>query len=148
MIIIFCGIPGSGKSTIARGVAKALQKLGKSYRLFVSDKIPGRLYKQIPKILKENLGKVDYILLDATFYKKKWRDMVFKLARGEKILTVYIYAPLKTCLKRNKNRQPRIPEKVVHIMHREMEKPRHPDFSINTNKIKPKEAISRILWKI
>ncbi len=70
MVIIFCGVPGSGKSTIAKLLKEKLEKSGKT-RIFVSDKVSGKVYKRIFKWLKENIGKADYILIDATFYKKE-----------------------------------------------------------------------------
>jgi len=155
MVIIFCGVPGSGKSTIARALAKKIKKLG-SYKILISDKVSGRVYEKISEFLKENLGKVDYILIDATFYKKKWRDMVYKLAKagGQKALTVYLHCSLDTCISRNKMRKPHIPEKAIYIISHQMEKPRYPDqvgrwvASINTDKIKPKEAVLQILRKL
>jgi len=149
MVIIFCGVPGSGKSTIAKGLAAKLKKWG-NYKLFVSDKVSRGVYKKIPQFLKENLGKVSFILIDATFYKKKWRDMVYKIAKEkkEKVFTIYLHCQLKTCLKRNKERKPSIPEKAVHIIYHQMEKPKKPDVSIDTDKVGPKEAISQILREI
>ncbi len=129
-------------------MAAALEKRGKSVRLFVSDEIAGRIYKKIPAILKRNLDKVDFVLLDATFYKKKWRDLVKKLAGRHRIFTIYVHCKLATCLKRNKKRRPSLPEKVIHIMYRRMEKPRRPDISLDTEKIKPREAVKRILRKM
>lgn len=149
MTIIFCGIPGSGKSTIVKRLVKKLKKLD-SYKLFISDKVTKSVYKKISQFLKENLGKVDFIIIDATFYKKKWRDMVYKITkeRKEKVLTIYLHCSLKTSLLRNKKRKPKIPEKVVHILYHQMEKPKKPDISIDTDKIKLKEAVFRILRKI
>lgn len=146
MVIIFCGVPGVGKSTIAKALEKKLKKLG-NCKLFVSDKISGKVYTKIAKIVKENLNKVDFLLIDATLYKKKWRDMVYKLAKKERVLTVYLHCSLATCLKRNKKRKPSLPDRVIHIIHHEMEKPIHPNISINTDKIKPKEAVEKIFHK-
>lgn len=147
MIIVFCGIPGSGKSTIARILIKKLKELG-SYKIFISDKVGGQVYKKISKFLKENLGKVNFILIDATFYKRRWQEMVYKIARNHKILIAYLHCSLKTCLKRNKKREPKIPEKAIYIIHHQMERPKNPDISINTDKIKPNKAALKILDKI
>lgn len=116
-------------------------------KVFVSDKIPGRIYKEIPKILKENISKTDFILLDATFYKQKWRDMIYKLAGNEKIFMVYTYCALKTCLERNRNRKAAIPERAVYMMYRQIGEP-EADISVNTDRVKPEQAAGKILKKI
>lgn len=144
MVIIFCGIPGSGKSTIAKILAKKLDKLG-SIKLFISDEISGQVYKRISKLLKENLNKVDYIVVDATFYKRKWREMVFKICGKDRVVLVYVDCPLKICLQRNKERKNPLPEKVLHIISHQMEKPKKPDLIIDTKNLRPKEAVSIIL---
>lgn len=149
MTIIFCGIPGSGKSTIAKRLVNKLKKSG-SYKLFVSDKVTRSVYKKIFQFLKENLNKVDFIIIDATFYKEKWRDMVYKIAKEkkEKVLTIYLHCSLKTSLLRNKKRKPKILEKAVHIIYHQMEEPKKPDVSIDTDKVGPEGAISKILREI
>lgn len=147
MIIIFSGIPGSGKTTIAKALFKKLRKLGSS-KFFSSDKISGRVYEKIGKIIKEYKDKIDFLLIDATFYKKKWREMVKKLAKPQKVLTVYLHCSLETALKRNKKRRPSLPDRVVHIIYHQMEKPKKPEISINTDKIEPKMAIDLIFQKI
>jgi adenylylsulfate kinase-like enzyme len=68
--------------------------------------------------------------------------------KKEKIFTIYLYCSLETCIKRNKKRKPHIPEKAVFIIHHEMEKPKRPEISINTDKIKLREAVFQILGKI
>jgi len=147
MIVIFCGIPGSGKTTAAELLAKELKKKGKA-KIFTSDKISGSFYRKIPRILKENLNQVDFLILDATFYKKEWRDLVKSLAKDQKVFTIYFKCPVSICLKRNKKRKAGIPEKAVHIMAHQMEKPKKPDILINTKKVKPKEAVKMILEKL
>jgi tRNA uridine 5-carbamoylmethylation protein Kti12 len=145
MVIIFCGIPGSGKTTIANLLVKELKG---RVKIFTSDKISGSFYKKIPRILKENLNQVDFLILDATFFQKKWRDLVYNLAKGEKVFTIYLDCPVSICVRRNRKRKANIPEKAVFIMAHQMEKPERPDISINTGKIKPNQAVKMILNKI
>jgi len=147
MVIIFCGIPVTGKTTIAKLLVKKLEKKGK-VKIFISDKISGSFYKKIPRILKENLNEVDFVILDATFYKEKWRDLVYKLAKRQKVFLIYVHCPLAVCLKRNKKRRAGISEKAIHIISHQMEKPKRSDISINSKKIRPKEAVKKILRKV
>jgi len=145
MVIIFCGIPGSGKTTIGNLLVK---RLGRQAKIFTSDKISGSFYRKIPRILKENLGKVNFLILDATFFQKKWRDLVYNLAKRKKIFTIYLDCPVAVCVKRNKKRKAGIPEKAVFIMAHQMEKPEGPDIFINTAKTRPQKAVEVILGKI
>jgi len=147
MVIIFCGVPGSGKSTIAKLLKEKLEKSGKT-RIFVSDKVSGKVYKRIFKWLKENIGKADYILIDATFYKKEWRDEVLALAGKEAVIVIYVYCKLETCIERNKKRKPSLPERVIHIINRKIERPENPYVSINTDTTQPEEAVSKVLAKV
>ena len=147
MIIVFCGVPGCGKSTIAELLTKELKKEGR-VKVFVSDKVKSRVYEKALNFLEKNSGKTDFILLDATFYRKKWRDEVFKKTGRKNVLLIYLRCSLKACLKRNKERKPQIPEKAVHIIFHQMEEPENPDILIDTEKINPKEAVGIILKKL
>lgn len=147
MVIIFCGVPGSGKSTIAKKLKNELEKLG-TVKLIISDQIPAQRYKRISRLLRENLDRADYILIDGTFYKKEWRDEVEEISGKENTFTIFCHCSLKTCLERNKERKPSVSEKAIHIINAEMEKPDKPDILINTEEIKPEEAVSQILNKI
>ena len=147
MVIVFCGVPGSGKSTIAKLLTEELKKKGR-VKLFVSDKVKSRVYEKALNFLEKNLGKTDFILLDATFYRRKWRDEVFKKTGRKNVLLIYLRCSLKACLKRNKERKPQIPEKAVHIIFHQMKEPKNPDILIDTEKINPKEAVGIILKKL
>lgn len=146
MVIIFCGVPGSGKSTIARLLYQKLKEKGA--KLLISDEIRGKRYERIYSWLKENLGKANYLIVDATFYKKEWREKVKEIANGENVFTIYLHCSLKTCLERNRQRKPSFPDKVIHIINAEMEKPEKPDVSIDTDQVNPQKAASYIFNEI
>jgi len=131
MIIMFCGIPGSGKTVTAKILSEILADFGR-VKLIVSDEIPGKVYKRIFRLVRESLNEMDYILVDATFYKKRWRETLEAIAGKDNPLTCYLHCPLETCLARNKERNPPLPERAIHIINREMERPAHPDISIDT----------------
>ena len=146
-VIVFCGIPGSGKSTIARKLATELEKSGR-VRLVISDRISDKIYERIFKLLRENLGTVDYFLIDATFYKKEWREKVKTIAGEGNVLLCYLRCPLRTCIERNKRREPSLPERAIHIISKEMEVPENPDVLIDTGKVGSERAVAQILEKL
>lgn len=144
MVIIFCGIPGSGKTTIAKRLVKRLRGYG-SVKLFISDQLKPPVYKKFFRLLSENLGKYDFLVFDATFYKKAWREKMKQLAKGRKLFAVYLKCPLSVAIQRNKKRRAGIPEKAVHIMAANFEEPRHPDIVIDTGEMPVSESVKKIL---
>lgn len=152
MIVIFCGVPGSGKSTVAERLVQELLKRGKSCELFVSDETEKGVYDALFDFLQEKVNEVDCLVVDATFYRKKWRDRAREIAEGqnEDIHTAHFLCDLETCIQRNEERFPeeRVPEKAIHIINSEMEKPESPDLQINTGKLSPEEAAQKILQKL
>jgi predicted kinase len=144
MIIIFCGIPGSGKSTIAETLAQRLTAFGRVQTLS-SEKIKAPVYRKFFKALAPNQKRGDFVILDATFYKKEWRQQISDLAQGEKVITVYLDCPLETALKRNRERQPNVSEKAVYIMFHRMEQPENPSITIDTATTPVTEAVAKIL---
>lgn len=147
MIILFCGIPGSGKTTTAKILSKTLAEFGR-VKLIVSDEISGKVYERIFRLLRQNLDEMDYILVDATFYKKKWRAGVEAIAGRDNVLTCYLHCPLETRLTRNRERNPSLPERAIHIINSEMERPPHPDISIDTERMTPEQAACEIALRI
>lgn len=148
MVIIFSGIPGSGKTTIAKLLANKLRsKLGRktTTKLFISDALSPPVYKKFFRLLHDNLGKYDFLIFDGTFYRRAWRDKMKKIARGEKTILVYVYASIPTAVKRNRKRRPHILERVVHIMARRFEPPKNADIVLDTEKLTPTQAAQKIL---
>lgn len=144
MIIMFCGIPGSGKSTIVELLAKNLAALG-TVQIVSSDKLKGPVYQKIFRTLALDEKRADFVILDATFYKKEWRKQVRALARDKKVVTVSLDCPLSVALARNKKRRLNITDRAVHIIHRRMEPPDCPEIELDTSTISPADAVRKIL---
>lgn len=142
MIIVFCGVPASGKSTIARLLKNRLNDL----EMIVSDEIGSSRYDNIMRLVEEKIGKYDYILVEATFYKKKWREEIRKtVGSRDEVKLVYIHCSLETCIRRNKERDKSIPEKAIHIIWNKFKEPEAPDISIDTDEVQPEEAADIII---
>ena len=143
MILLLCGIPGSGKSTIAERLAARLAVLG-SVHLLSSDKLKPPVYRKLFRAVAANRKRADFLILDATFYKKEWRQQVKVLAGGEEVLTVYLDCSLEVALRRNKERQPNISETAVHIIFHQMDPPKTPSLRIDTVATTADEAAGSI----
>lgn len=142
MIVVFCGIPGSGKSTIAQLLRERLSDVN----MIVSDDISSHTYQNIMRRLNDMIGEYRHIIVDATFYKEKWRKKLRSVVDDrDEVTLVYIQCSHETCLKRNREREEPIQEKAIHIIWNEFEKPENPDISIDTEENSPEEAVETIL---
>ena len=143
MIILFCGIPGSGKTTIADILGRRLGALGR-VKILSSDRLKAPVYRRILSILETGRGDENFLILDATFYKKEWREKVAALAAGENVVTVYFDCPREVALARNRERRPNISERALHIVYHRMEPPEAPDLKIDTASVSPETAAKRV----
>jgi adenylylsulfate kinase-like enzyme len=143
VIILFCGIPGSGKTTIARVLAQRARELG-PVQLLSSDQLKPPVYKKILAAVAGARNPSHLLILDATFFKKEHRRQVKILAQTEDVITVYIECSLKLAIERNQARQPNIAAKAVHIMARRMEPPTNPTVKIDSANTSATEAAERI----
>lgn len=143
MIILFCGAPGAGKTAVADKLIPKLKKIGR-VKIFSSDALKPPVYKKFLALLLENQSKYDFLLFDATFYKKSHRDDLISRAGDEKVVTAFFDVSLETALRRNKQRKAQIPVEGVRAIFSQMEKPVHPDIYIDTEKISANEAVDKI----
>ena len=143
MIILFCGIPGSGKTTIADALARRLSALG-GVKVLSSDHLKPPVYRRIFSILGTQRGEEEFLVVDATFYKNDWREKIATIAAGERVVTVYLDCPREVALARNRERRPNIAERALHIVYHRMEPPDAPDLKIDTASVTPESAAERI----
>jgi adenylylsulfate kinase-like enzyme len=143
MIVLFCGIPGSGKSTIAEELAARAAELG-ALQLLSSDKLKPPVYRKMFRALAPERRLADLVILDATFFSKELRQQLKALVAPEQVVTVYLQCPLAVALERNRAREPRIAEKAVHIVHHRLQPPAHSSLTIDTTAATPKQAADTI----
>lgn len=152
MIIIFCGVPACGKSTVVEKFVRRIKNIGASYKLLVSDKVPNQVYEKIFRNLKENIEENEYIIVDATFYKREWREKVQEIARenDEDLLTVYLHCDLETSLKRNEQRkeEERVSKKAIRIIKEEIERPENPELEFDTDLVNSEEIVDKLLAEL
>jgi bifunctional enzyme CysN/CysC len=143
VILLFCGIPGSGKTTIADLLAARLSTLTRA-KVLSSDRLKSPVYRRIFKTLESERGEEEFLLLDATFYKKEWRERVAALGGAERVVTIFLDCPREVAVKRNRERRPNITERALHIVYYKMEPPENPDLRIATSTTTAEAAAERI----
>lgn len=139
MIVVVCGPPGVGKTTVATRLRDRLADRGRAFDLCHSDEFSRRTYGQ----MYERVAAVpdrDW-LLDGTFYRREWRERFRAL--GD-VRVVSLTAPLETCLRRNREREDSIDERGVHVIYREFE-PSDPDLVLDTATLSPDDAVEAAL---
>lgn len=152
MIVILCGVPASGKSTVAKGLCRRLEEMDLDYELFASDEVSRKVYERVFRFLRDNIGRVENLVVDATFYKRKWREEVREIAveNDEDLLTVHLHCSLETSLKRNdwRKEEDQVSEKAIHIIYRELEKPDNPDLEFDTDETDPEVVVDKVVKKL
>jgi predicted kinase len=115
MLVLVCGLPGTGKSTVAKELAKSIN--GKLLRtdiirkeVFKKPKYTERekqnvyelLFSRAEQLLSKNISCV----LDGTFYKKSLREKAHDVAKktGAKFEIIECICPEKVIHKRMKKR--------------------------------------------
>lgn len=137
MIVVICGPPGAGKTTVAERAHERLADRGIDLRLLHSDEFSRRTYERIYERVE---GSDDDWLLDGTFYDATWQERFRALGARFVLVT----ASLETCLERNRARPEPIDEAGVRTLHHEFHDPR-PDLRLDTDEVGVDEAVDRVV---
>lgn len=136
-ILLFCGPPGAGKTTLAERVRERLAGAGRAFAIVHSDEFSRRTYERMYERVADEGG--DWIL-DGTFYRGEWRERFRDL--GD-VRVVHVTATLETCLERNRERADAIDERGVHVVYREFEAP-DADLTIDTDEVSVEDAVRTV----
>ena len=139
MIVVICGPPGAGKTTVATRVRRRLAGRSVPVRLFHSDDFSSRTYERLAEAVVD-APDPGVTLVDGTFYRREWQTTFRTL--GD-VRFVLVTAGLETCLERNRHRADPIEERGVHVVYREFEPP-DAALEIDTDRCGPDEAADRI----
>ncbi|WP_306056184.1 ATP-binding protein [Natronococcus wangiae] len=140
MIVVICGPPGAGKTTVATRVARRLEARDEPTRLLHSDDFSSRTYERLYERVAEGPDDVTRIV-DGTFYRREWQEQFRTL--GD-VRLVLVTASLETCLERNRSREESIDEQGVHVVYREFDEP-DADLEIDTDEASAAEATARVV---
>lgn len=155
--MVFCGIPGSGKTTIARLVAKAnagtVHIQTDAIRAMIieptfSAEESDFVYRAAAAAARESLDAGRMVILDATFGSSWRRSKTLEALAGHysRVDFVHVVCDLKTALKRNADRPKAevVPEKTVRDILRNFEEPEGA-FRVDSSKNSPQSAAGRIV---
>jgi predicted kinase len=128
---VMCGIPGSGKTTYARDLAKQTNAFlieGDAIRskLFGDASVYGRwgeVWQEVDRLVEENASKT--LVLDGTFETTELRSEALSLLNSygyNEVNLVVMDTSLPTALARNWNRKRNVPDYIVKEKHSRMEK--------------------------
>ena len=127
-LIVFCGLPGSGKTTTARKLAKQFNAKLYSFDEYKikARQMPGmsshqRLYQQV----KSDIISGNNVVLDDLHTKLVWRQELLQSLNDiscKKILVV-MTTPLEECLERNRYRAARLSDFIIYNLYKSYQPP-------------------------
>ncbi len=138
-LILLVGIPGSGKTTLAKKVVE------KGFHYLNADAIRAELYgdegeqgnpEDVFSIffqrLEQAMGEEADIIIDNTNLNPKHRHPILERAQQFGYVDVQLWwldVPLEVCLQRNKSRDRIVPDDIVTNMHAELNRAGRPKRS-------------------
>ena len=146
-LIMFCGIPGSGKSTEARRMAGSLtarnltvEHISRDELRFsmISDKSEyfskeKKVFSKFVEKMNNSLNKNDCTIIDATHISKASRAKILRRVEDPanvRLLVLYLTTPIDVCKQQNDLRtgRERVPQEAIERMAKQFEEPIEKEF--------------------
>ena len=147
-LIMFCGIPGSGKSTEARRMAGSLTVRGITVEHISRDELrfsmisdesgyflskEKEVFSKFVEKMNNSLNENDCTIIDATHISKASRAKILRRIENPdnvRLLVLYLTTPLDVCMQQNDLRtgRERVPHEVIKGMAEQFEKPTEKEF--------------------
>jgi predicted kinase len=158
MMLVMCGVPGSGKSTIARRLSRMIpggvmhvetDKIRSMFSYPTYTKQESELvYAVMFSAAAAALARKYTVILDATFPRRAYRNQAIRIARamGTSCHVIYVKCSNREALKRNKFRKAtsRVPPRVINRMATNFEPPRNA-VQIDSRYLSPARSAELIL---
>lgn len=146
-LIMFCGIPGSGKSTEARRMAGSLTARNLTVEHISRDGLRFSLisnkseyfskekevFSKFVEKMNNSLNKNDCTIIDATHISKASRAKILRQVENPdniRLLVLYLTTPIDVCMRQNDLRtgMERVPHEVIERMAEGFETPTEKEF--------------------
>ena len=146
-LIMFCGVPGSGKSTEARRMAGSLTARGITIEHISRDELrfsmisdeseyfskEKEVFSKFVEKMNNSLNKNDCTIIDATHISKASRAKILRRVENPnsvRLLVLYLTTPLDVCIQQNDLRagRERVPHEAIERMAEQFEEPTEKEF--------------------
>jgi tRNA uridine 5-carbamoylmethylation protein Kti12 len=119
-LIVLCGAPGSGKTTISKKISEEqnLIRLSMDELRFLS-------HSELLPLLVDLLNAKKSVVVDALYTKFKWRQEILEATKEFvcKRTLIYVDIPLDECIRRNAERENELPDFVIENIYNSIDKP-------------------------
>lgn len=146
-LIMFCGIPGSGKSTEARRMAGSLAARGITVEYISRDELrfsmisneseyfskEKEVFSKFVEKMNNSLNKNDCTIIDATHISEVSRAKILRRVEDPanvRLLVLYLTTPIDVCKQQNDFRtgRERVPHEAIERMTEQFEIPAEKEF--------------------
>lgn len=146
-LIMFCGIPGSGKSIEARRMAGSLTARGITVEHISRDELrfsmisneseyfskEKKVFSKFVEKMNNSLNKNDCTIIDATHISKASRAKILRRVEDPanvRLLVLYLTTPIDVCKQQNDLRtgRERVPQEAIERMAEQFEEPIEKEF--------------------
>lgn len=119
-LYVMCGIPGSGKSTLSKQLAEE-----HGLTRFSFDEMKCYTTRQFLRPVVVALQEGKSVVMDSTHLRVNGRKVILDAVKDIpcRKVCVLMDTPFDECLRRNANREARVPDMMMESVHRSMQKP-------------------------